>query len=311
MARIFWRQKVLLAKLEETYATDPTLTGAANAILATDVTIRPMEGEDVSRNLIQAFLGGQATTPTGLRAVLEFSTELAGSGTAGVAPGWGPLMRGCAFAETIVDETSVTYNPITDDQESLYFKFWLGNTLHALKGARGTGTLTINAQGIPVIRWTFTGLFIDPSEVSRATPTVTGFKKPLIASKTNTPTFTVNSVALVLRSYALNFANDVQPRLLIGLEEILVVNRVETLNATVEVTDLTTFDPFALAKAQTLVPVVITHGTAAGNIITVNAPKSQLKLPPAAQDNQGIAERALPFAPLPDAGNDQISIVLT
>jgi hypothetical protein len=34
----YWKTKILLAKSEVTYGTDPTPTGASNAILASDVT---------------------------------------------------------------------------------------------------------------------------------------------------------------------------------------------------------------------------------------------------------------------------------
>lgn len=308
---IFMRQMVLLAKIETAYATDPTLTGAANAILAKNIALRPMEGQDVSRDLIRDYLSNQGTIPTGLRVVIEFETELAGSGDAGTPPAWGMLLRGCACAEVIVADTSVTYSPITDSQESLYFKFWLGTTLHAFSGARGTGVITENAQGIPVIRWTFTGLWIAPSDVARANPVFTAYQEPLIVSKTNTPTFTVNAVPLVMRNFSLNLGNDVQPRLLVNRENILIVDRAEALDITVEVTPIGTFDPVALAAARTQVPVVIVHGLVAGNIITLNAPKCQVKRPGTVTDNQGIAERVLNLAPLPDAGNDQFSLVLT
>lgn len=309
---IFSRLMVLLAKIEVTYGTDPTLTGAANAILAQDITIRPMEGEDVPRNLIQAYLGGQATIPAGLRVVIEFSTELAASGAAGTAPGWGPLLRACGCAQTIVAATSVTYNPITDSMESLYLKFWLGTTLHAIKGARGDATIGVNAQGIPSIRWTFTGLWVAPVDAAAATPTMTGFIKPLIGSAVNTPTFTINAVAMVLRSWSLKLGNKVEPRLLIGRENILIVDRAEALDAVVEVQPLGTFDPFSLANAQTLVAANIVHGITAGNIITIGAPTAQIKRPTSYQNNQGVAERPLNLSPLPSAaGNDQFSIALT
>ncbi|NTT88503.1 hypothetical protein HS053_21670, partial [Tabrizicola sp. SY72] len=45
----FWRLQALLAKIETVYGTDPTPTGAANAILAEDVRVMPMEGQDVTR----------------------------------------------------------------------------------------------------------------------------------------------------------------------------------------------------------------------------------------------------------------------
>ena len=308
---VFMRLMVLLAKIETVYATDPTLTGASNAILAKNVSLRPMEGDDVARGLVRDFLSGEGTIPTGLRVVIEFETELAGSGEAGTPPAWGVLMRGAACAEVIEADTSVTYQPITDGQESLYFKYWLGGTLHAFAGARGTGVITQNAQNIPVIRWTFTGLYIAPADVARATPVFSAYVEPLIVSKTNTPVFTVNAVPLVMRNFSFNLGNDVQPRLLVNRENILVVNRAESLDATVEVTPLATFNPFALAEARTKVPVVLVHGLVAGNIITLSAPKCQVKRPAAVTENQGIAERVLNLAPLPDTGNDQFSLVLT
>lgn len=311
MTQIFWRRKVLLAKIETAYGVDPTLTGAANAILGIDVSIRPMEGQDVNRDLIRAFLSGEASIPTGLHAVIEFSTELAGSGTAGVAPAWGPLLRACAFAEVVAASTSVTYTPISDAMESIYIKFWQGGTLHALKGSRGTGVISVNAQGIPRIRWTFTGLFVAPSEASPAVPTLTAFKAPLIASKVATPTFTLDAAAMVMRSYTLNLGNQVQPRLLIGLEEVIIPDRAESLDVVVEATQVSAFNPYDLANAQTQIAAVIAHGVTAGNIVTITAPKCQVKRPTGYQNNQGVAEWPLNLSPLPTVGNDQVSIVLT
>jgi len=310
--QVFFRKMVLLAKLESAYAVDPTLTGAANAILATDIALRPMEGQDVPRGLIRDYLSGEATVPAGLHTVIELSTELAGSGMAGVAPGWGPLMRGAGCAEVIVANTSVTYSPISEDMESLYIKFWLGNTLHALKGARGDATIGIDAQGIPRIRWTYTGLWVAPTEVSRPVPTLTGFAKPKIAAAANTPTFNLNSIELALRSWSLKLGNKVEQRFLVNTEKVIISDRAETLDLTVEVAPLTDFDPFALAEAQTRVPAEIVHGTTPGNIVTIAAPSCQLKRPGAATNNQGVAERPLNLTPLPsDAGDDQFSLTLT
>ena len=60
---IFWRQKVLLVKTEATYGTDPTPTGAANAIQAIDMKLMPMEGRDQSRELDLPNMGAQSTIP--------------------------------------------------------------------------------------------------------------------------------------------------------------------------------------------------------------------------------------------------------
>ena len=308
---IFFRLMVLLAKLETTYATDPTLTGAANAILAKNISINPMDGTDVSRDLIRSYLGNQGTIPAELAVVIDFDTEIAGSGTAGTAPAWGPLMRGAGCAEVIVASTSVTYSPISDAMESVYIQFWIGATLHAAKGSRTQAKATLNAQGVPIIHWTFTGLFIDPSEVARPTPTLTGFKDPLLVTNVNTPIFTVNAVSLVMRNYSFDFGNKVEKRLLVGSESVLITDRGESIDVQVEAVPVTTFNPYGLAKAQTRVPVIIRHGTVAGNICTINAPTSQIQRPRGYTNNQGVAEWQLSLKPQPNTGNDQFSIVMT
>lgn len=308
---IFWRLMVLLAKIETSYATDPTLTGAANAILAKNVSIRPMEGSDVSRDLVQPNFGNQPSIPAGLHVVVEFDTELAGSGTAGTAPAWGPLLRGCGYAEVVSAGVSTVYSPITQSIESLYMKFWMGATLHVLKGARGTAKITADAQGIPMVHWTFTGLWVAPSETAAASPTLTAFKKPAIVNKTNTPTFTVNSVPLVMRNFSLDLGNQVEPRLLVNSESVLITDHREQIDFTCEAVPVSTLDVYGLANAQTTVAVNLVHGVTAGNIITIAAPTAEFKRPTGYQQNQGIAEWPLSMLALPNAGNDQVSITLT
>ena len=44
----FWRRQTILAKIETTYGTDASPV-AANAILASNVSFNPMEGQDVDR----------------------------------------------------------------------------------------------------------------------------------------------------------------------------------------------------------------------------------------------------------------------
>ena len=52
-----WKTKIILAKTEVTYGVDPTPTGAANAVLCTDVSLNPMDGQDISRALELPYRG--------------------------------------------------------------------------------------------------------------------------------------------------------------------------------------------------------------------------------------------------------------
>jgi hypothetical protein len=231
---IKWKSKIVLAKMETTYGVDPTPTGAANAMLLTDVTLQPMEGEDVSRNLDLPYLCAQEQFPTALRVVLTASFELVGSGTAGTAPAWGPLLRMTSAAEVLTVGSKVEYTPISDAAESGAIYFVIGTWLHKMLGVRGTGVVTLNAQGIPVCRMTLTGLFVRPIDQARPTPVYSAFQTPQVATKANTPTFTIGAVPFVMRNFAFDLGNDVQFRGLIGVERVIIVDKNESINATVE-----------------------------------------------------------------------------
>lgn len=308
-----WKSKVLLGKIETGYATDPVPTGVANAILATEVRLTPMEGQDVSRNLELPYLGAQASIPTELHARLAFRVEMTPSGIAGTPPAWGVLMRGCAIAEVITAATSVVYNPVTNGHESVTLYLWIAGTLYKLIGARGTATLRVTAQGIPYLEFEFTGLWTKPAEVAQAVPVLTAqlANKPRVGTSANTPVFTYNAVPLVMRSFALAFGNAVETRFLIGSESVLITDKAETIETTVEAVPLTTLDPFSLAESQTAAALALTHGTTAGHIASVAVPAAQMQRLQSLENQQNIKEWPLRMVPVPVSGNDQWTLTLT
>lgn len=308
---IFFRSKILLFKTDATYGTDPVPTGAANAVLAVDVKLMPMEGQDLSRELDLPYLAAEPTIPADLHMKLSFKVELAPSGAAGTAPAWGPLLRACGCAQTIVAATSVTYNPVSSGHESGTFYFWLGGTQYKMLGSRGNAKFTIGASGIPYIEFEFTGLFSVATEVVRPTPTLTGFQKPLVASKTNTPVFTLGGTALVMRQFNLDLGNQIEPRFLINSESIMLVDRAEKLSVTVEAEPLTLVNPYQLAAGAATTAVVLQHGVLAGARATINVPLAQMQRPAGLEQAQNIVEWPLSLIPLANSGNDQWTLVLS
>lgn len=95
------RKRTILAKIESPYGSDPTPTGSANAILCRNLNITPMETDQASRDLIRAYLGNYENLPAAIHAMVEFECEIAGAGTAGSAPKYGPLLRACGFDENL------------------------------------------------------------------------------------------------------------------------------------------------------------------------------------------------------------------
>lgn len=96
------RRRTILAKIESTYGTDSVPTGNANAILVTDLNVSPLAADIVDRNLIRNYMGSSDQLIANARVECDFSVEMAGAGTAGSAPAYGPLLRACGLAETIL-----------------------------------------------------------------------------------------------------------------------------------------------------------------------------------------------------------------
>ena len=107
------RNAVLLAKAQPTVDVDPVATAGTNAILAGNVNVQPIDAEFADRNNIQPWFGNQGSVAISQKAMISFDVELAGSGAAGTAPKWAPLLLACAFAETINAGVSAVYNPMT------------------------------------------------------------------------------------------------------------------------------------------------------------------------------------------------------
>lgn len=307
---INWKTKTILVKVEDTYGEDSAPTGAANAMLALNVRLAPMEGQDTPRETEKAYFGANPSIPTGLYSTLSFDIELVGSGVAGTPPAWGPLLRLCGVAEVIEAGVAVEYSPITDDPESGSVYFMVGQTRHVMLGSRGTGTLKVNAQGIPMLSVVLTGLFTIPTKQPRLSPDLTAFQKPQVASKTNTPTFTIGGLDFVMRSFEMDLGNDVQTRLLVNQEAVRIVDKSESVRTRVEAVELDVYDPFTLAQNQATQAIQLIHGTAAGRKVQIDIPSAQQLRLSGYENEQNVLEWPLGFTPLPQTGDDQWLITL-
>ncbi|HXD01749.1 MAG TPA: phage tail tube protein [Novosphingobium sp.] len=307
----FWRSKTLLAKAEATYGVDPAPTGAANAILAMNVTFTPQEGEVVKRAVERPYFGAQPFVAQSFRASLSFEVDLVGSGAAGTAPAWGPLLRACAVAQTVTAGVKVEYTPITDSQESVAMYFDVDGIKHVMLGAKGNAVIRAGVNGNPVLAFNLMSLFTAPVDAAKPSPDYTAWPDPQAASKANTPTYTIGGAAFVARSYELDLGNQVEPRMLIGYEGILITGREESLKMTVEAVAAATFNPPAVVAAGTKLATSLLHGTVVGRKVQVDTPAAQLLPIGQLAEQQGVVEWTLPFVPLPVTGNDQWKITLT
>lgn len=96
------RKTVLLAKIESVYGTDAAPVQATNAILARNLKVTPLRVETEKTDWFQGYLGNTPDIPVLEECMTEFEVLLSGSGAAGTAPKWGPLMRACQQSETLL-----------------------------------------------------------------------------------------------------------------------------------------------------------------------------------------------------------------
>lgn len=304
---LYTRRRTILAKIESVYGTDPTPTGAANAILVRNMSITPLAAEMVSRDLVRPYLGNSEMLIASKNVAIEFEVEMAGSGTAGTAAKYGPLLRACGLSETISAGVSVTYAPVSTAFESVSLYHNVDGVLHKITGARGNVEFTLNARAIPVMKFTMTGIYNAPSDAALPTVDYSGFQAPQAANTSNTTAFSLFGYAGVLESLSLNMGNDVKYRSLIGSESVLITDRKVSGTAVFEAPTITDKDFFAIAIASALGSMSITQGTVAGNKFKIDSSYIDISNP-TYSDNDGITMLTVPFVAVPSsAGNNEIS----
>ncbi|MCA0213076.1 MAG: hypothetical protein LCH79_07870 [Proteobacteria bacterium] len=311
MASKKFRKLALLAKMETVYATDSVPTGAANAMVVHDVEVTPLDGEEVERNNVQPYFGNMGAIEATSYARLRFNVEMAGSGTAGVAPKYSPLLRACATSLTVVADTSVTVLPITEALESASLYCNIDGINHIMPGVRGNCKPVLDAKGKPVFQFEFMGLFVPLTDTPLPAVTLTGWVKPVAVNKANT-TCTVHGVAVAMSHYDLDFGNQVVKRDLTGVDTVEIVDRKSAGSLVFENTAIATKNWVGTAKDKTLGNLALVHGTTAGNIITFNATGTLELGKPTYSNQDGIQMINVPTRYVPtSAGNDEWSIVFT
>ncbi|WP_421579128.1 phage tail tube protein [Shinella sp. M31] len=272
----FFRNRAITAKTETVYGDDAAPTGALNAMQMTNVVFNPSVGQEENRDLVLPGMGHQGVILTGSYATLSGEVEIAGSGTAGTAPAYGPLLRACGMAEVVDAGVDVQYTPVSSLHESASIHFNADKVRHVLLGARGTFTFQLTPLRIPRFVFTMTGLLGTITDTPLPTPlTLTGFKRPVPVNKANT-TFALHGLAGACEGLNIDLGNQVEPRFLIGHESIQQVDRQITGSAVMEAVTLATKNWYEIAELGTLGTLAGAHGTQPGNIVQFDAEAVQI-----------------------------------
>jgi len=315
------RNFVLLALVESVYGTDPVPTGS-NAMLCSRPQITPLQSQNVNRDVMRGYIGGSEQLVGSKFVECSFDIELVGSGTVGTAPAWGDLMLACGWAETETAVTRVDYTLVSTSFGSVTLYWYDDGVLHKLTGARGTVQVKMTSGAIPVLSFSFKGLHTTPSAAANPTPTLTGFKTPLVVKEASTADLTFGgthsnagapaiAAGTVYPSMGIEFNlnNTVDHIPLLGGESIDINNRDASCSFQLELTAAQEVTFHTAVEDATLTTVGLVHGTAAGY-------KSLLWLPfvqrtnPTKQDVSGKRMVQFEGRVIPSAGNDEARLVL-
>lgn len=304
----FYDKKVILQKIETTEGTDAAPTVAADAILTRNYNPNPLQMDRRERNIEVQYFGAKPAIPVALQRGATFEIEMAGGGTATTVPPWMKMNRIAGFDAGVAGGSNVVQTPISTNIPSATHWAYIDNLLLQTIGARATMGIRVEDDEIPFFTYTVLGRMPTAlaSEAVPGTPVVTAFQTPLLASTENT-TFTLDAYSLGLRRLELDSNCDLKYRSLIGPQDrVIWRNRAWGGRIVGELPDLTAKDYFAKVRPGTTMALNLVHGSTAGNIVTVAAPKVQIvgmDLP----EEDGVLMISMDVILQPSAGNDEIT----
>lgn len=308
---ILHRRRVVLAKVESTYNADASPLATTNAILCQSGSSISINADEVERDTIRATMTPLGHVVTGKNVSLSLPVEVRGSGTAGSAPEIDPLLRACGLNPTTVADTSVIYAPLSDSDshESVTVYWYEDGLLHKATGCRGTMSLSMSVNGIATMSFDLSGIYVDPSDVSLPSPTLSTVRPPVCRSAG----ITIGAYTPVATSVEMSLGNDVQQRQDInaadGIAGYMITDRKPTGSIDPEAALLADFDPWTAWKNGTTAAISAACGTVAGNILTLSVPAAMYQTP-SYSDRNGITAYGLPFV-CTGTDDDELSLTFT
>lgn len=306
MAAKLMRKMAILAKIEDTVGT-PVTPAAANALLVSDVTLTPIEGDVVERDNIRPFFGSSGSTLVTEYQKAAFAIECAGVDPAGTLPRYAELLRACAVSATNAPGVNTVFKPVTDLIESLTIYGNIDGVLHKMHGARGEFELKLEAKRIPKFTFDFMGSFVPAKDEPLPAVNYAGFMEPLGVNKANT-TLSLDGLTAACSGFTFKAGNQVVKRDLMNVDTVEITGRKSTGSVTFENTSVATKDWIAMARASAIVPLIVKHGQQATNTVSFKSTRAQLGKP-TYNESDGVQMITIPLSFIPsDAGNDEWSI---
>ncbi len=313
---MFYNKKLVLLKTETTYGTDPTPTSLSDFVEARNVSIEAINATAVDRKIEQPFLGNSGNLMANPSSKISFDIALAPSGTVGRAPKWAAMLLACGFAQTS-SSSSVVFNLVSSGFASATVYFWLDQQLRKIIGLRGTVSFTAEANGIPLLKFSGTGLYVPVVESAPILPNAAARaewqQEELVSSSNTSATLQVNNgsaTAVSLKTCTADVANQLNLVHYVGYREVVLQDRKPVSNLQMVAPDLGSFNPQDIMLKGDTVAVTLNHGSTAGKKASLALLGRINKCAVIDLDGQVGWDIGLDLVPT-SVGNDELTLTLS
>lgn len=299
-----FRKKLLL------WGIGDLATSELTPVETTDVAIS-FEGDTVEQAKDGENWGANKRFRTTDKVKITGKVAFASSGTAGTAPAYRDLFLMAGHSET-VDVDKVTYTPETTDTNHGTVAFLLDGQFHIGKKAQAEIKLSANSGEIGY--WEFeismVGGTVPVEKPSDLNTIVEGYKTPKAVNFANTPVFKLGGKDYAMNTFSHTTGNEVTSLDMVNHQSAMISNRIPVLSIAVGAPQLSEINLYQKAWDGDEMPLVLEHGTTAGNKIKLDYPAVALDIPNAT-DMDGALGYEIECNVMQSDGNPPYTIVFS
>lgn len=299
----------LIREKPETVPGTAIATLAADAILARNVTLYNLEADYQARDFVTGTEGAQGDDINNVRAGAEYDVEAAPPSAAGQAPRYAHLLQSSAMA-MVDDDGDTVFTPLALHLPipSCSLQMRNGALMQNIAGVRGSFSFTAETGRKPFFRFNRRGRYLAPVAFAAEAHDFSGWPRALTCSPENMFAFTLGGQTLLCTAFSFNDGRQPQAETYMNAFDTTLTPRNFTGSMTVKWPELASKNLLNQIRQGVTEPLVWTLGQTAGQVISVTAPRVQIKMSGEQNLNgdMGIA-LDLVFQPT-GAGNDEIEI---
>ena len=200
----------------------------------------------------------------------------------------------------------LSLTPISNAFQSITMALHMDNVLHSMPGAFGTFEITAQAGNFAMVKWTFTGTYVEPTDDANPSPTF----ETTLPSQVQLARLTVSQFQAIVEKFTFNQGNDIQIRPSVSASDgyvgVRITARKPEGGIDPEADTVADNDFWGQFSAALRMPFQMRVGSVAGNTVWVIAPNTQYS-GMTYQDRNGILtyDAGLRFSR--SVGNDEIA----